>query len=152
MSYNWWHFWKSCSFGFICIYLFLVVLGLRCCMWAACCGGFSCCESPAARVWAQQLWHTGLVALWFVESSHTRDWTHVPHIGRKFLTTGPPGKSDNSLKFGEILGWPKSLFGFSITFYRKTWMNFLANPILIMSMGLQRVGHDWVTELNWTKY
>ena len=24
------------------------------------------------------------------------------------------------------------------------------NPGLVQSMGLQRVGHDWVTELNWT--
>ena len=105
-------------FGFICIYLFLVMLGLRCCMWAACCAGFSCCESQAAHVRAHQLLraqaqcgHTGLVALWFMESSHTRDWTHVPHIGRKIL---------NHWTTGEILGWPKSLFELSKTFYRKT--------------------------------
>ena len=28
-----------------------------------------------------------------------------------------------------ILGWPKSLFGFSAGYYEKTQMNFLANPI-----------------------
>ena len=27
-----------------------------------------------------------------------------------------------------ILGWPKSLFGFSAGYYEKTQMNFLANP------------------------
>ena len=35
----------------------------------------------------------GLVALLHVESSRIRDQTQVPCIGRKFLTTGPPGKS-----------------------------------------------------------
>ena len=30
----------------------------------------------------QQLWHTGSVAPWHVESSWTRDGTHTPHIGR----------------------------------------------------------------------
>jgi len=29
----------------------------------------------------QELWHTGLVALQHVESSWTRDWTHVLYIG-----------------------------------------------------------------------
>ena len=31
----------------------------------------------------QQLWHTGLVALWHVEYFQTRDWNHVPCIGRQ---------------------------------------------------------------------
>ena len=40
--------------------------------------GFSgCC------MWAQYLWCKGLVAPWHVESSQTRDWTHVPWIGRR---------------------------------------------------------------------
>ena len=30
----------------------------------------------------------------------------------------------------KIMGWPKSLFGFSIGCYGKTRMNFLANTIL----------------------
>ena len=34
-----------------------------------------------------------LLALWYVESSWTKDQTHVPCIGSGFLTTGPPGKS-----------------------------------------------------------
>ena len=40
------------------------------------------------RLWmhrVQQLWHTGLVALQHVETSWTRDWTHVPCIGRRIL-------------------------------------------------------------------
>ena len=40
------------------------------------------------RLWVrelQQLWHTGLVALWHVESSWIRDRTHVPCTGRWIL-------------------------------------------------------------------
>ena len=40
-------------------------------------GGFSC-----RRAWARQLGLTGFVFPQHVESSHTRDWTHVPSISR----------------------------------------------------------------------
>ena len=33
----------------------------------------------------QYLWHMGLVASWYVESSQTRDLTHVPCIGKWVL-------------------------------------------------------------------
>ena len=56
---------------------------------ARCCGaGFSpwwlfLLRSSASRVQGlQQLWPTGLAALWHVESSRIRDQTHVPCIGR----------------------------------------------------------------------
>ena len=49
-------------------------------------------RSMGSRLWAQQLLHTGLVALQHVGSSQTRDQTHVPCIGRGFLITGPPEK------------------------------------------------------------
>ena len=32
--------------------LFLATLGLRCCMWASHCGGFSCCRARALGTWA----------------------------------------------------------------------------------------------------
>ena len=67
------------------IYLFLVVLGLRSCVRASHCGGFSWCVARALGMWAQQLWHTGLVAMWQVGSSRTRNRTHVPCIGRRIL-------------------------------------------------------------------
>ena len=57
------------------------------------CGGFSCCR---ARLWGTQasvFVGYGLVALWHVESSWTRDRTCVPCIGRRFLYHWPPGKS-----------------------------------------------------------
>ena len=92
------------KYFFLMIYLFLATLGLHCCMWAftscggwellcSCgaqvshcraraleCTGFSCCSSRA-----QWLWHECLVAPKHVESSRTRDWTHVPCIGRWIL-------------------------------------------------------------------
>ena len=41
------------------------------------------------------MWHTGLVALWHVESSRTRDRTRVPCIGRRihnhYATREAPG-------------------------------------------------------------
>ena len=53
------------------------------------CVGFSSCGMRAQQLWlagsrvqAQQLWCTGLVALWHVGSSRTRDRTCVPCIGR----------------------------------------------------------------------
>ena len=97
---------------FFC-FLFLAVLGLRCCPRAfSSCGkrghsslwcagfslwslgsrhmGFSSCSTWAqqlrlvgCRVQAQQLWHTGLVAPRHVGSSQTRARTHVPCIGRQ---------------------------------------------------------------------
>ena len=42
---------------------------------------------------AQWLWHMGLTAMWPVESSQTRDRTHVPSIDRQILTHGPQGSS-----------------------------------------------------------
>ena len=73
---------------------FLAVLGLHCCMqalsswergllsscgaWTSHQGGFSCCRrrvEPSRAHSLQQLWHTGLFALWHMESSQTRDGT-----------------------------------------------------------------------------
>ena len=36
-------------------------------------------------MWAQELWHTGLVAPWHAGSSRTRARTRVPYIGRWIL-------------------------------------------------------------------
>ena len=41
--------------------------------------------APGSRVQAQQLWHTGLVALPHVGSSWTRDQTRVPYISIQIL-------------------------------------------------------------------
>ena len=53
--------------------------------------GFSSC-GMWALLW---VWHTGLVALWHVESSPTRDQNGVPCIARQFWTTETPEKTGN---------------------------------------------------------
>ena len=86
---------------YIFIYLFMVVLGLRCYAWAfSSCSeqgyspcraqasprsGFSCWGARALGAQAQQLRRMGLAALRHVGSSQTRDWTHVPCISRQIL-------------------------------------------------------------------
>ena len=54
--------------------------------------GFSSCGMRAQQLWligsraqAQQLWHTGLVAVRHVGSSRTRARTRVPCLGRRIL-------------------------------------------------------------------
>ena len=57
------------------------------------CGGFSYCGARApgrmgfssCRVWAQNLWLTGLVAPWQMGSSQTKDQTLIPCISRWIL-------------------------------------------------------------------
>ena len=65
--------------------LFLQSLGSRCV-------GFSSCNTQVRWLWhrgarmpAQQLGHTGLVAPWHVGSSWTRNQTCVPCMGRQIL-------------------------------------------------------------------
>ena len=60
------------------------------------CSGFPCCGAQALGIWAsvvaarrlgaQRLWYTGLVAPQHVESSQTRDGTHVLCIDGWVLT------------------------------------------------------------------
>ena len=79
---------------------FLAALVLCCCAWASSSGRewglLSSCSvwallwlllfwSMSSRAWAQKLWFMGLVAPWHVDSSQTRDQTHVPCIGRQIL-------------------------------------------------------------------
>ena len=42
-------------------------------------------EYSLQGTWAQELWHTGLGAPWYVGSSWIRDQTHVSCIGRWIL-------------------------------------------------------------------
>ena len=53
---------------------------------------------------------------------------------------------------GHIDGWMASL-----TWWTWVWVNFRSwwwtgRPGVLWLMGLQRVGHDWATELNWTEW
>ena len=102
------------KYNFFFSYYFLAVLGLHCCVQAfSSCGeqgllfvavcrlliavasfvvdhglqarGLQQLRLAGSRAQVQQLWRTGLVALWHVGSSQTRAQTHVTCIGRWIL-------------------------------------------------------------------
>ena len=59
----------------------------------------------------------------------------------------------NAGREGEDRGWDGWMA--SLTQWTWVWVNsrswwWTGRPGMLWSMGLQRVGHDWVTELNWT--
>ena len=79
----------------------LAALGLCCCMQP-----FSGCGEGAilhlqcvafSLWWLLLLWSMDSVVLWHVKSSWTTDPTPGPALAGKFLTTGPPGKSSESI-------------------------------------------------------
>ena len=97
----------------------MAALGLHCCLGSAPvalskqwqCAGFSLCwllllQSTSSRMRGLQwLWHTSLIALHYVESSWTRDRTHVPCIGRWVLNHRTlPGKSPSDCLQDRICG------------------------------------------------
>ena len=49
----------------------------------------------------------------------------------------------------EMVGWHHWLYGHE--FESRSWSR-TGRPGILQSMGSQRVGHDWATELNWTFY
>ena len=56
---------------------------------------------------------------------------------------------------GDERGWDGWMA--SLTWWTWVWVNsgswwLTVRPCVLWFMGLQRVGHDWVTELNWTEY
>ena len=59
--------------------------------------GFISCISRTLELRLKQLWHTGLVVLQHVGSSHTRDRTVFPALQGRFLTIGSPGKPRNPI-------------------------------------------------------
>ena len=96
----------------------------------------------------------GLVALWHGSASWIRDQTHVPWIGRWILYyCGSDGKASvyNEGDLGSIPGsgrFPGEGNGNPLQY------SCLENPMLggawcrLLSMGLQRVRHNWATSLS----
>ena len=128
-----------------------------------------------------------LVALWYVESSRTRDWTHVSCIGRQILYPWATREAQFN-SFVLICGWVNTLATSceELTHWKRPWCweglgageegddrgwnGWMASPTrhtwvwvnsgcwwwtespgVLQFMGSQRVGHDRVTELNWTE-
>ena len=83
-----------------------------------------------SRTQAQWSWRTGWGTPQHVGSPWARDQTCVSSIGRQILYHyNPRGVLDAlpcRVTVHGILGWPKSLLGFS---YGKIWTNFLASPV-----------------------
>ena len=50
----------------------------------------------------------------------------------------------------EMVGWHHRLNGHEFWVHFGNWW-WTGRPGVLQSMELQRVGHDWVTELNWTE-
>ena len=66
-------------------FLFLRSTGSRCTGFRSCGAQAQQLRLVGSRAQAQQLWRTGLIALWHVGSSRTRDQTRVPCTGRQIL-------------------------------------------------------------------
>ena len=96
---------------------------------------------------------------------------HTKHLEQSILVPGPIAKSSTleimnptsytsyqcweRLKAGEVndRGWDGWMA--SLTRWTWVWVNpgswwWTGKPGVLQPMGLQRVEHDWVTELNWT--
>ena len=86
-------------------------------------------------------WNSNTLATWCKELTHLkRPWCW------ERLKAG--GEGDNR-------GWDGWMA--SLTRWTCVWVNsgswwWTGRPGLLQSMGLQRVGHDWTTELNWTVF
>ena len=86
-------------------------------------------------------WNSNTLATWCKELTHVKN----PDSGNDW---SQEEKEDDGRVWD---GWMTSS-----TQWTWVWVNsrswwWTGNPDMLQSMGLQRVGHDWVTELNWTE-
>ena len=85
-------------------------------------------------------WNSNTLATWCEELTHwKRSWC--------WEGLGAGGEGDNR-------GWDGWMA--SLTRWTWVWVNsgscwWTGRPGMLLFMGSQRVGHDWVTELNWTE-
>ena len=80
---------------------------------------------------------------------HAKNWLIVKKKKTLIL-----GKTEGRTEWDDR-GWDGWMA--SPTQWTWVWVNsrswwWTGRPGMLQSMGLQRVGHDWVTELNWTQY
>ena len=60
------------------------------------------------------------------------------------------GQEEKGTTEDEMAGWHHRLNGHEFEWTPGSWW-WTGRPGMLQFMGLQRVGHDWVTELNWTE-
>ena len=85
-------------------------------------------------------WNSNTLATWWAELTH---WKR-PWCWERLKTGGE----------GDDRGWDGWMA--SLTWWTWVWVSsgswwWTENPGVLESMGSQRVGHDWVTEMNWTE-
>ena len=84
-------------------------------------------------------WNSNTSATWCEELTHWKD--------------PDPGKDWRQEKKGttedKMVDWHHQLNGHGFEYTPGSWW-WTERPGLLQSMGSQRKGHDWVTELNWT--
>ena len=93
--------------------------------------------STEALCWS---WNSNTLATWFKELTH---WKRPCYWERLKAGEGDDRQWD---------GWMASL-----TQWTWVWVNseswwWIGRPGVLQSIGSQRVGHDWVTELDWTAF
>ena len=106
-------------------------------------------------------WAAGNQTSWSWRKStlniHWKDWCwswNFGHLMRRTDSGKDPdaGKDWRREKKGttedEIVGWHPTQWTWVWASSRSWWWT--GRPGLLQSWGSQRVGHDWVTELNWT--
>ena len=66
----------------------------------------------------------------------------------KILMLGKDWRREKGTTENEMVGWHHRLNRYEFWVNSGSWW-WTGRPGVLQSMGLQRVGHDWVTELNW---
>ena len=79
---------------------------------------------------------------WQPTENICKNWQIYMHIYYSMFTVWP----ENNLKPPQE--W-SSWLNYSTIYFRRWWTG---RPGELRFMGSRRVGHDWATELNWTKY
>ena len=85
-------------------------------------------------------WNSNILATWCKELTHLKRpwWWERLKVGGE----------------GDDRGWDGWMV--SLTQWLWVWVNsrnwwWTGRPVMLQSMGSQRVGHEWVTELNWAE-
>ena len=78
--------------------------------------------------------------------SHAKNWLieKDPDAGKDW------GWEEKGMTEDEMVGWNHHLNGHWVWAGSRSWW-WTGRPGVLQAMGLQRVGQDWVTELNWTE-
>ena len=76
-----------------------------------------------------------------------------PHDVKNWLIGKDPDakkdwRQEKGMTEDEMVGWHHQLNGHWVWVNSGSWW-WTGKPGMLQSMGLQRVGHDWATELNW---